>query len=191
MRGARCTGLNCVNTAANAARTIQSSPSNRAWAATLLDLIRMRMTTILLYTPVPNVRFAIEERTEDDGYVATTYDKSLIKMCMDNIDFRHNANGYDTLMFVALHELAHVINEDEGHNAEFWACFAGLLAIAQKLGYWTRPPLTSSKFAFCKSSVDMTRPDPQYDLRQAFGKVLPKGRRLLAPLGTDRMFEVV
>ena len=50
----------------------------------------------------------------------------------------------NTLMFVALHELAHVASESVGHNDEFWSNFRFLLKEAVDLDLYT--PLDYSKY---------------------------------------------
>lgn len=38
----------------------------------------------------------------------------------------------NTLMFVALHELGHVMTEERGHTQNFWRNFGDILRIADK-----------------------------------------------------------
>ena len=44
----------------------------------------------------------------------------------------------NTLMFVALHELAHVISVTIGHNDEFWTDFKFLLKEAWEIGIYKK-----------------------------------------------------
>lgn len=59
----------------------------------------------------------------------------------------------NTLMFVALHELAHVASETVGHNDEFWSNFRFLLKEAVDLDLYT--PLDYSKYpqSYCGMKI--------------------------------------
>lgn len=59
----------------------------------------------------------------------------------------------NTLMFVALHELAHVASETLGHNDEFWSNFRFLIKEAVGLELYT--PLDYSKYpkSYCGMNI--------------------------------------
>ena len=65
----------------------------------------------------------------ETGKGAYTVDKAVISMCV-----RHPRTGamqsWDTCMFVALHELAHVGTERLGHTELFWRNFAAMVRLA-------------------------------------------------------------
>ena len=67
-------------------------------------------------------------RETDRG--AFTVDKSQVSLCV-----RHPRTGqlqsWDTCVFVALHELAHIATERVGHTPEFWQNFGRLVAVAK------------------------------------------------------------
>lgn len=71
-------------------------------------------------------------RTGDSAY---TEDKAVITMCLKDPD---TGKYYDinTLMYVALHELAHVVTTSQGHGDEFKRNFAILLNQAAKEGIY-------------------------------------------------------
>lgn len=58
-----------------------------------------------------------------------TYNKQVIYLCTRNTD-------YNDLMFVAIHELAHVGTEARGHGQPFQETFRTLLQVAQRHGIW-------------------------------------------------------
>lgn len=68
------------------------------------------------------------------GSTSYTENKKLILLCLRNKDGKlHDIN---TLMFVALHELAHVMNRSWGHNLEFWKIFKFLLQQAEDINIY-------------------------------------------------------
>ena len=66
-----------------------------------------------------------------EGDSAYTENKSVITLCLKNPT---TGNYYDmnTLMYVAIHELAHMVSETHGHNDEFKANFKSLLQQAAR-----------------------------------------------------------
>lgn len=76
-----------------------------------------------------------------NGNSAFTENKRVITLCLVNPE---TGNYYDmnTIMYVALHELAHVVSKKHGHGEEFKANFAELLRRAAKKGiYDPRKPI--------------------------------------------------
>jgi hypothetical protein len=74
-----------------------------------------------------------------EGNAAYTENKTSITLCLKN---PQNNQYYDmnTIMYVALHELAHMVSKSRGkgdeHNAEFRENFAVLLEKGQNLGFY-------------------------------------------------------
>ena len=73
----------------------------------------------------------IHELLDRGSAPAVTHDKTTIRVCLDGDP------SIDTLMFVVLHELAHVGCKSTGHTDEFWEGFASLLATARRIGAYT------------------------------------------------------
>jgi len=71
-----------------------------------------------------------------EGDSAYTENKEVITLCLK--DPEHNGTYYDmnTIMYVALHELAHVICESSGHGDEFKKKFSHLLRHAATIGIY-------------------------------------------------------
>lgn len=69
------------------------------------------------------------------GNSAFTENKQVITLCLVNPD---TGNYYDmnTIMYVSLHELAHVVSKNHGHGDEFKTNFARLLREAAKRGIY-------------------------------------------------------
>lgn len=70
-----------------------------------------------------------------EGDSAYTENKSVITLCLKNPE---NGKYYDinTLMYVSLHELAHIISKTHGHNDEFRENFSKLLKKAAQIGIY-------------------------------------------------------
>lgn len=63
----------------------------------------------------------------------------------------------NTMMFVALHELAHVGSAAVGHTPEFWANFAWLLEEAVQIGLYRRQDFTLSPVPYCGIMITNTQ----------------------------------
>jgi hypothetical protein len=68
----------------------------------------------------------------------------------------------NTLMFVATHELAHIMTISEGHKQEFWANFKFLLENAQSAGLYKPVDYKKDPQAYC--GMDITD-NPIYDFK--------------------------
>ena len=67
----------------------------------------------------------------------------------------------NTLMFVALHELAHVATETIGHTKEFWHNFKFLIANAKKIGIYNPENYKKNPKMYCGLTITDS---PYYDL---------------------------
>jgi len=83
------------------------------------------------------------------GDSAFTENKSMITLCLADPQ-TNNYYDMNTIMYVALHELAHVISKTHGHNDEFKDNFAKLLREASNVGIYD--PSRSIPMTYCNSS---------------------------------------
>ena len=67
----------------------------------------------------------------------------------------------NTLTFVALHELAHIMTKTIGHNTEFWNNFKFLLTHAVKKGIYKPIDYKKKNVSYC--SMELTD-NPYYDM---------------------------
>lgn len=69
------------------------------------------------------------------GTSAYTENKSVIYMCVKD---PHNGQYYsmNTLVYVSLHEISHMLNKTYGHNADFKNIFSNLLKKAEAVGIY-------------------------------------------------------
>lgn len=85
-----------------------------------------------------------------------------IAFCLDKRkDGRGGMIDSNTLMFVAIHELAHVASASIGHTDEFWRNFKFLLEEAKEIGIYTPVDYKRSPQEYC--GMDITD-NPYYDL---------------------------
>ena len=78
------------------------------------------------------------------GNEAYTDNKSEITLCLNDPDTKKEYDS-NTIMYVALHELAHVISKGVGHGEEFRQNFSKLLLEGERLGFYdpTKPMTTT------------------------------------------------
>ena len=67
----------------------------------------------------------------------------------------------NTLTFLAVHELAHVMTESVGHTKEFWQNFKFLLKDAVKMGIYTPVDYKKKPKSYCGMNIT---DNPYYDL---------------------------
>lgn len=115
-----------------------SPKSNFSSKHPLLDQVRSN------FAMIDPKHASIPLRIGDSAY---TENKEVITLCLTDPD----TNTYydiNTIMYVALHELAHVVSSSQGHGDEFKKNFADLLKRGAELGiYDPRKPIPAQ---YCK-----------------------------------------
>jgi hypothetical protein len=88
--------------------------------------------------------------------VAYSLDKGgTIMLCLREIESPHKAVDINTLMFVVLHEAAHVANYDEwGHEIHFWRVFKCLLLEAVAIGVYEPEDYAKKPRTYCGFRLD-------------------------------------
>ena len=71
----------------------------------------------------------------------------------------------NTLMFVALHELAHVMTKSEGHTNEFWENFKFLLNCAVEIDVYNPVDYQKKPQKYCSMTIDS---NPYYDMNKHY-----------------------
>jgi hypothetical protein len=67
-------------------------------------------------------------------------------------------------MFVAIHEMGHVISKGIGHDAEFWNNMGWLLTQAERGGFYTPQNFQAHPTMYCGITItDAPRYDPAKD----------------------------
>lgn len=96
----------------------------------------------------------ISESTEDNKYTSYSVNKGeKIVFCLRTRDEKNKLEGMNTMMFVALHELAHTMTKSVGHTPEFWNNFRVLLKNARKLKIYTRVDYDKTPVSYCGTKI--------------------------------------
>lgn len=96
----------------------------------------------------------ISENAPGGSYTSYTLNKGdHIYMCMRNENELVDDN---TLMFVALHELAHVMTKSIGHKPDFVKNFKFLLKLAEKRGYYKYQAYHINPQQYCGTKISST-----------------------------------
>ncbi len=92
----------------------------------------------------------MSEGIVDRRYTSYTYEKTHIVMCMRSRDGRDQLYEDNTVLGVAIHELAHIGSVSLGHGPEFKDNFAWLLKVASEAGLYKR---ILEPFQYCGMTV--------------------------------------
>jgi len=159
---------------------VRDMPDKQA-AANLMAIIRKRLTQICdalekKYPDKLQVKHLVRnfrsdpsrfiESTPDEEHTSSTINKGeSIHMCL-----RQRESGDESLvnenvlLFVAIHELAHVCTESIGHGPDFWNNFGWLLKEAEALGVYKYTNFSAHPVSYCGVSItDAPRYDPAKD----------------------------
>jgi len=66
----------------------------------------------------------------------------------------------NVMMFVAIHEMAHMVTDSIGHEPEFWNNFGWLLKEAEKIGVYTYQDFKDHPVRYCGTQIT---DQPKYD----------------------------
>lgn len=104
----------------------------------------------------------IYETLPTSSYTAYSENKGeKLAFCLDT---EKNNSGRlidnNTLMYVALHELSHVMSISIGHNDEFWSNFKFLIIEAEKINIYKPMDYKKSNERFCGTNIT---DNPYYD----------------------------
>jgi len=82
-------------------------------------------------------RTLFSESTPDSNFTSHIKNKGGANIfCLRQRNDNEELVDYNTMMFVAIHELGHVCSKTVGHNKEFWTNFKWLLEIAEREGFY-------------------------------------------------------
>lgn len=105
-------------------RHMRNNRMNTAWAPNILYLTQNYNPTRLgehIPLSTTNTSFVFNKGTK-------------VRFCLRRIDDRNKFYDMNTIMFVALHELSHMMTQEYGHGKKFWDCFKFVLGEANQLG---------------------------------------------------------
>jgi hypothetical protein len=99
---------------------------------------------------------------------ATSYteDKKVLVLCLrkkkPNSQGEYELHDINTMMFVVLHELAHMMNNSFGHAADFWVLFKFLLYNATEANIYKPVNYAKNPIVYCGLSLYY---NPLFDMR--------------------------
>lgn len=150
-------------------------------AADLLARVRMKMKKMYLhcqekFPDKPQVKRLLQrfeakperllESTPDAEHTSYSVNKGeAVHLCLRQ---RQGADeslvNENVMVFVALHEMAHMITDSIGHEPEFWNNFGWLLKEAEQIGVYQYQDFKAHPVRYCGTKItDQPRYDPQKD----------------------------
>jgi hypothetical protein len=159
---------------------VRDMPDKQA-AADLIARVRLRMKKLYLYLETtypdkPQVQQLLQnfrpdaerllESTPDEEHTSFSVNKGQkVHLCLRQ---RQGSNetlvDENVMIFVALHEMAHMITKSIGHEPEFWNNFGWLLREAEKIGVYQYQDFKAQPVSYCGVQItDQPRYDPSKD----------------------------
>lgn len=103
----------------------------------------------------------ITETLPTSEYTAYSENKGeKIAFCLEKHKGKSKLIDLNTLTFVAIHEMAHVMSKSEGHNQEFWTNFKFLLENAKDAGIYNPVDYKNKPRDYCGMKIT---DNPLYD----------------------------
>ena len=101
--------------------------------------------------------YNLTESSSDSKFTSYSVNKGeKIVFCLRQRDESGKLVQLNTLMFVALHELAHIMTVSIGHSKEFWTNFRFLLKFALKRNYYQYQPFHTKPEPYCGTMITDT-----------------------------------
>jgi hypothetical protein len=103
--------------------------------------------------------YMISEAEIDPRYTTYTVDKENMHICLRTRDKFENVYDLNILMYVVLHELAHLCNYSQsgeaiiGHGLEFRSIFRFLVENAMKIGVYNYTDYSKTPVEYCGISI--------------------------------------
>jgi len=145
---------------------VRKMPDNKR-AADLLANIRLKLVKLCDYLELTQSdnkdvyrlikRFNSDNITESaptEKYTSYSVNKGQkIVFCLRSRDEKQKLIDENIMMFVALHELAHIMTKSVGHTDEFWDNFRYLLKKAIKIGVYTEVDFEKKPVDYCGTKI--------------------------------------
>ncbi len=149
-------------------------------AADMLATLRMKLQTLMdsLVQTFPNkpqvVRLQQNFRADPQRFLESTPEAEhtsysvnkgeSVHFCLRQRDASEQLVNMNVMMFVAIHEMAHMITKSVGHEPEFWNNFGWLLREAEQRGLYTPTDFKSHPVLYCGVTItDAPKYDPSKD----------------------------
>ena len=148
-------------------------------AANLLANLRMNLGKLMdelaeSYPNKPQVQRLVQnfkadpnrilESTPDSEHTSYSVNKGeSVHFCLRQRDGTENLVNLDIMMFVALHEMSHMITKIIGHEPEFWNNFGWLIKEAEQRKLYKPVDFKNHPVAYCGVSITDS---PKYDAKR-------------------------
>jgi len=139
---------------------------NKQEGADLLATVVKNIDTLLRYNKEEGIFNTLEKKYNPDNiseslsnskYTSYSLNKGeKIVLCIRHKNKTEDLVDLNTLMFVVLHELAHLESKTVGHNKEFWDNMTNLLKIGIKLGIYKYVDYKLDPIKYCGIDVTAT-----------------------------------
>lgn len=91
---------------------------------------------------------SVQEGSPDSGYTSYSFNKGeKLILCIRQTD--HKFVDKNVVMYVSIHELAHIMTKEVGHTTEFWNNFKFLLKEAVDLGMYKKVNFNKDPQDYC------------------------------------------
>lgn len=144
----------------------RESPLTRDERCEMLDLVDENAKLLIAelvknhsnkcYTPILKSRYGkypLSETEPTSTMVAYTSDKAEIALCM--VDIATNTlEDKNTLMYVFIHELAHMAINHIGHPPEFWDAFREICKVAVSIGIYRSEDYAEKSTNYCAMKIN-------------------------------------
>lgn len=92
----------------------------------------------------------VVENSVDSKYTSYSENKGeKIVLCLRDKQPPYELVDKNTLLFVTLHEMAHLMTASTGHTSEFWSNFRRMLTDAQKIGIYSAVNYSRTPAEYC------------------------------------------
>ena len=99
----------------------------------------------------------ITESSPGNKYTSYSVNKGdKIVFCLRAKDGSNKLTDINTMMFVAIHELAHLMTKSIGHTTEFWDNMRFLLKEGIKIGVYNKQNFNESPVDYCGTKITDT-----------------------------------
>jgi predicted metal-dependent hydrolase len=96
----------------------------------------------------------IMESTPNSKYTSYSVNKGeKVVLCLRSRNSKEELVDENVLMFVALHEFAHICTKSIGHTDDFWDNFKWLLQQSVKIGIYKKHDFTKKPEPYCGTTI--------------------------------------
>ena len=104
-----------------------------------------------------NPDYLMETDSNSSKYTSYSINKGeKVVLCMRSRNEKKQLEGLNTLLFVALHELSHILTKSIGHTDEFWDNFKFVLVNAVKTGVYKKQDFNKNPVDYCGTKITDT-----------------------------------